>query len=152
MTSLETCLLLDKNPEKILRNAVHTWLRLSLSTVQHSVCKSNEMRHDIVMKTRRSVILRNPCVVFSAAYSHRHANLAAYTRRLPPPRNTTLFAQNIQRHTENSRYNVMSLSLQSRHQQRGTAPLIPNLGTRWMWVISFTPRPFYPVGKIPGTR
>jgi hypothetical protein len=27
---------------------------------------------------------------------------------------------------------------------RGTAPLILNLGTRWRWVVNFTPRPLYP--------
>jgi hypothetical protein len=26
----------------------------------------------------------------------------------------------------------------------GTAPRIPDLETRWRWVVSFTPRPFYP--------
>jgi len=29
------------------------------------------------------------------------------------------------------------------------APLIINLGTRWRWVVSFTPRPLYPRGKSP---
>jgi hypothetical protein len=28
-------------------------------------------------------------------------------------------------------------------------PRIPILGTRWRWVVSFTPRPFYPRGKSP---
>jgi hypothetical protein len=27
---------------------------------------------------------------------------------------------------------------------RGIAPLILNLGTRWRWVVNFTPRPLYP--------
>jgi hypothetical protein len=31
----------------------------------------------------------------------------------------------------------------------GTAPHILNLGTRWRWVVSFTPRPLYPQGKSP---
>jgi hypothetical protein len=29
----------------------------------------------------------------------------------------------------------------------GIAPRILNLGTRWRWVVSFTPRPLYPQGK-----
>jgi hypothetical protein len=29
------------------------------------------------------------------------------------------------------------------------APRIIDLGTRWRWVVSFTPRPFYPQGKSP---
>jgi hypothetical protein len=31
----------------------------------------------------------------------------------------------------------------------GIAPRINNLGTRWRWVVSFTPRPLYPQGKSP---
>jgi hypothetical protein len=31
----------------------------------------------------------------------------------------------------------------------GIAPLILDLGTRWRWVVSFTPRPLYPQGKSP---
>jgi hypothetical protein len=31
----------------------------------------------------------------------------------------------------------------------GIAPLILDLGTRWRWVVSFTPRLLYPQGKIP---
>jgi hypothetical protein len=31
----------------------------------------------------------------------------------------------------------------------GIAPLILDLGTRWRWVVSFTPRPPCPQGKIP---
>jgi len=31
---------------------------------------------------------------------------------------------------------------------RGMAPCVLNLGTRWKWVVSFTPRPLYPCGKI----
>jgi hypothetical protein len=27
-----------------------------------------------------------------------------------------------------------------------------DLGTRWRWVISFTPRPFYPEERLPGTH
>jgi len=34
-------------------------------------------------------------------------------------------------------------------KSEGTAPRIFNLGTRWRWVVSFTPRPLYPRGKIP---
>jgi hypothetical protein len=30
-----------------------------------------------------------------------------------------------------------------------TAPRIPNLDTRWRWIVSFTPRPLYPRGKRP---
>jgi hypothetical protein len=31
----------------------------------------------------------------------------------------------------------------------GIAPRIIDLGTRWRWVVSFTPRPLYPQGKNP---
>jgi hypothetical protein len=31
----------------------------------------------------------------------------------------------------------------------GIAPPILDLGTRWRWVVSFTPRPLYPQGKSP---
>jgi hypothetical protein len=31
----------------------------------------------------------------------------------------------------------------------GVTPRILNVGTRWSWVVSFTPRPLYPQGKIP---
>jgi hypothetical protein len=31
----------------------------------------------------------------------------------------------------------------------GIAPRILNLGTRWRWVVGFTPRPLYPQGKSP---
>jgi hypothetical protein len=31
----------------------------------------------------------------------------------------------------------------------GIAPLIIDLGTRWRWVVSFTPRPLYPQGENP---
>jgi hypothetical protein len=31
----------------------------------------------------------------------------------------------------------------------GTAPCILNLGTRWRWMVSFTPRPLYPREKSP---
>jgi hypothetical protein len=31
----------------------------------------------------------------------------------------------------------------------GIAPLILDLGTKWMWVVSFTPRPLYRQGKSP---
>jgi hypothetical protein len=31
----------------------------------------------------------------------------------------------------------------------GIAPCILHLGTRWRWVVSFTPRPLYPQGKNP---
>jgi hypothetical protein len=31
----------------------------------------------------------------------------------------------------------------------GIAPRIPDLGTRWRWVVSFTSRPPYPQGKSP---
>jgi hypothetical protein len=31
----------------------------------------------------------------------------------------------------------------------GIAPHILNLGTRWRWVVSFTPRPLYPLGRAP---
>jgi len=32
---------------------------------------------------------------------------------------------------------------------RGIAPRILDLGTRWIWVVSFTSRPLYPQGKSP---
>jgi len=32
---------------------------------------------------------------------------------------------------------------------RGIAPCILNLGIRWGWVVSFTPRPLYPQGNSP---
>jgi hypothetical protein len=32
---------------------------------------------------------------------------------------------------------------------RGIAPRILDLGTRWRWVVSFTPPPLYPQGKSP---
>jgi hypothetical protein len=31
----------------------------------------------------------------------------------------------------------------------GISPTILDLGTRWRWVVSFTPRPLYPQGKSP---
>jgi hypothetical protein len=31
----------------------------------------------------------------------------------------------------------------------GIGPLIPVHGTRWRWVVSFTPQPLYPLGKNP---
>jgi hypothetical protein len=31
----------------------------------------------------------------------------------------------------------------------GIVPRILDLGTRWRWVVSFTPRPLYPQGKSP---
>jgi hypothetical protein len=31
----------------------------------------------------------------------------------------------------------------------GTAPRIPDLGTRWRWAVSFTPLPLYPKEKAP---
>jgi len=31
----------------------------------------------------------------------------------------------------------------------GIAPRILHLGTRWRWIVNFTPRPLYPVGKSP---
>jgi hypothetical protein len=34
----------------------------------------------------------------------------------------------------------------------GVAPRILDLGTRWRWVVSFTPQPLYPQGKSPGTH
>jgi hypothetical protein len=42
----------------------------------------------------------------------------------------------------------------SRHEgvsgsSRGIAPRILDLGTRWRWMVSLTPRPLYPQGKSP---
>jgi len=34
----------------------------------------------------------------------------------------------------------------------GINPRILNLGTRWRWVVSFTPRPLYPTKRVPGTQ
>jgi len=34
----------------------------------------------------------------------------------------------------------------------GIAPCILNLGTGCRWVVSFTPRPFYAWGSVPGTH
>jgi len=35
----------------------------------------------------------------------------------------------------------------------GIAPRVLDLGTRWRWVVSFTPRPLQPPGKkYPGTH
>jgi hypothetical protein len=34
----------------------------------------------------------------------------------------------------------------------GIAPRILDLGTRWRWVVNFTPQPLYPQGKIPPPR
>jgi len=31
----------------------------------------------------------------------------------------------------------------------GITPPILNFGTRWRWVVSFTSRPLYPLGKLP---
>jgi hypothetical protein len=31
----------------------------------------------------------------------------------------------------------------------GTSPRILDLGTKWKWMVSFTPQPFYPQGKSP---
>jgi len=31
----------------------------------------------------------------------------------------------------------------------GTVPRILNMGIRWRWVVSFTPRPLYPQGNSP---
>jgi len=31
----------------------------------------------------------------------------------------------------------------------GIAPRVLDLGTRWRWVVSFTPRPLYPQEKSP---
>jgi hypothetical protein len=31
----------------------------------------------------------------------------------------------------------------------GIAPRILDLGTRWRWVVSFTPQPLYPQGRSP---
>ena len=32
---------------------------------------------------------------------------------------------------------------------RGTAPLILNFGTRWRWLVNFTPWPLYPRESAP---
>jgi hypothetical protein len=49
----------------------------------------------------------------------------------------------------------LSLCLTKHHAMKtywgsgGIAPRIFDLGTRWRWVVSFTPRPLYPQGKSP---
>jgi hypothetical protein len=48
----------------------------------------------------------------------------------------------------------LSLCLTKHHAMKaywgsgGIAPRIPDLGTRWRWVVSFTPRQLYPQEKI----
>jgi hypothetical protein len=56
----------------------------------------------------------------------------------------------------NNKVNVkLSLCLTKHHAMKTywengcTAPRILDLGTRWMWVVSFTPRPLCPQGKSP---
>jgi len=47
------------------------------------------------------------------------------------------------------------LSQAPHHEVRergGIAPRILNLGTRWKWEVSFTPRPLYPRGRGPITH
>jgi len=34
----------------------------------------------------------------------------------------------------------------------GITSRILNVGIRWRWVVSFTPRPLYPAGRTPGTH
>jgi hypothetical protein len=47
----------------------------------------------------------------------------------------------------------LSLCLAKHHAMKtywgsgDVAPHVLNLGTRWRWVVSFTPRPFYSQGK-----
>jgi hypothetical protein len=49
----------------------------------------------------------------------------------------------------------LSLCLTKHHAMKthwgsgGVAPRILDLGTRWRWVVSFTPRPLYPQGNSP---
>jgi hypothetical protein len=49
----------------------------------------------------------------------------------------------------------LSLCLTKHHAMKaywgrgGIASRIIDLGTRWRWVVSFTPRPLYPQGKLP---
>jgi len=49
----------------------------------------------------------------------------------------------------------VSLCLTKHHAMKtysesgGIAPPILDLDTRWRWVVSFTPRPFYSQGKSP---
>jgi hypothetical protein len=49
----------------------------------------------------------------------------------------------------------LSLCLTKHHAMKtywrsgGIAPRIRDLGTRWRWVVSFTPRPLYPQGNSP---
>jgi hypothetical protein len=49
--------------------------------------------------------------------------------------------------------NSLCFNWERRHERvlgiGGMAPRILGLGTRWRWVISFTPRPLHPQGKCP---
>jgi len=53
---------------------------------------------------------------------------------------------------------VKSLCLTKHHAMKtycgsgGIAPRIPDLGTRWRWVVRFTPRRFTPRERAPGTH
>jgi hypothetical protein len=52
----------------------------------------------------------------------------------------------------------LSLCLTKHHAMKtywgieGIAPCILDLGTRWRWVVSLTPRPLYPRERAPGTH
>ena len=46
---------------------------------------------------------------------------------------------------------TLEQAMKAQRGSRGIAPLIPNLGTRWGWVVNATPRPIYPQER-PGTH
>jgi hypothetical protein len=45
--------------------------------------------------------------------------------------------------------NKLSISIWKLMEERPFNSTILDLGTRWRWVVSFTPRPLYPGGKSP---
>jgi hypothetical protein len=102
-----------------------------------------------------------PCVTF-------RNKLAFYRGELLPPRPTQkleghplsvvcdCFNLNNQKYTNITPLTLkLSLCLTKHHAMKtywgsgGIAPRSLDLGTRWRWVISFTPQPLYPQGKSP---
>jgi hypothetical protein len=47
-------------------------------------------------------------------------------------------------------FNSLRNTLWRRKREWRYSSTILDLGTRWKWVVSFTPRPLYPLGKDPG--
>jgi len=62
--------------------------------------------------------------------------------------------------SKNSKYEILVVPVpQTEHHAMktywgsgGIAPCVLDLGTRWRWVVSFTPRPLYPKGRNPDTH